>query len=172
MEAKDLMVGDYVSLNNLKHTTVKISKLDNKSATLYDGKNYMTFNYEYFSPIPLTEELLELNNFVKSRFNEFRFQYTIKNKLYLKDWHDKWFIYNDTLEIRYVHELQHLLRLCGEDEIADKFKVKKLHNKEHDNEKNKLNNWMIYIFSGCFIKWRKLQNSKMKKMNINRWQIL
>lgn len=98
------------------------------------------------TPIPLTEEILQANGFeVKeyidpegySCFMELEKNSDIKgcsvifmadgtmrfNCFYIED-KEKWYSCNVSLYCRhYVHELQHTLRLCGLNDVADNFKV-------------------------------------------------
>lgn len=76
-------------------------------------------------PIPLTEEILEINGFV--------YEETLKewwHKSYdqifdmnISDFEITSDFYFGRAKITYVHEFQHALRLCGLIELADNFKV-------------------------------------------------
>ena len=83
-------------------------------------------------PIPLTPEILEKNGFVfdcdfwtiaNPRYNNVRMvtYYSIGDDVadaFLGHW-----AFDENYAIDYVHELQHALRLCGLNELADNFKV-------------------------------------------------
>ena len=83
-------------------------------------------------PIPLTPEILEKNGFVfdsdfwtiaDPRYNNVRMvtYYSIGDDVadaFLGHW-----AFDENYAIDYVHELQHALRLCGLNEVADNFKV-------------------------------------------------
>lgn len=91
-------------------------------------------NFEYVEPIPLTSEMLELNDIKKrgdkyvilGRENEKQWYVSLED---LKPQYDFLFItssdrnLNVRGQIRYIHELQHFLRLCGLNELADNFKL-------------------------------------------------
>lgn len=101
MKATELMIGDWVSSfgNNCRITS--IDKYDAKVCT--DPEDELFFLDDIY-PILLTYEILEKNGFV---FNGYLVGMCM----------------SEDLEFHYVHELQHTLRLCGLDELADNFKV-------------------------------------------------
>lgn len=86
---------------------------------------------EVLQPIPLTAEILERN------FEKYNDNYIFSDDFFCFEIHE----YNDGMwmlsyeinemslpntqiaNICYVHELQHLLRLCGLNELADNFKM-------------------------------------------------
>lgn len=99
MKATGLMVGDWVSVSG---KPVKITKDDLATMLIFlddDSK---------IDPIPLTEDILVKNGLRKHTM-------LYKNEWYgdigLFEEHGK-FYYMD-LKIEYIHQLQHLLRLCG-----------------------------------------------------------
>jgi hypothetical protein len=113
MDYKELMCGDWVKVNQTTET------VNAKVLGVYkDGINYEVdysgvratnqIHTDYVSPIPLTEEILVKNGWRKQIM-------LYKNEWYgdigLFEEHGK-FYYMD-LKIEYVHQLQHLLRLCG-----------------------------------------------------------
>lgn len=89
-------------------------------------------------PIPLTPEILEKNGWLNDPYSRLSLQdgkwlefYWYEHRLQ-KYWEgtDEWQNHTKQLElvfkagsIFYVHELQHALRLCGLNELADNFKV-------------------------------------------------
>lgn len=121
MKANELMIGDWVKS---KDKPVKINV-----ARLYG----MVYHYdsnatEEVQPIPLTEEMLLKNGFV---FEEIDESFSIWNNegyninLFKEInsnefWLDGFF---GSITFTHVHEIQHLLRMCGLKEIADNFKV-------------------------------------------------
>lgn len=115
MRAKDLMIGDWVY--NSKNERCKVcgtSEIFDSNITLdnYDKENDGCFETEFeVSPIPLTSEILERNGI--------RYQYGMP---WYQGGADGVFEFryrsdDDTIEIRkavrYVHELQHILKDCG-----------------------------------------------------------
>lgn len=124
MHYKDLMIGDWVEYRTYNNTTHKCH------ITLIDKGA----SYECCSPIPLTEEILKINGFKDyGEIKEYQFEEDgEKYKFYLKAMYNK-----DNVRdawgtniggalpslITYVHELQHALRLCGLEKLADDFKI-------------------------------------------------
>ena len=141
LTAKDLMIGDWVSINNKPHKVTGIQICDGIMCvqTDYTDTYYSIENYE---PIPLTAEILEKNGFYfgyTSRQEDAAsligcscekawtydegggsIQVTFPNEcdggLIVLDDQD----FDKNLEFVfanqiYVHELQHALRLCGID---------------------------------------------------------
>lgn len=121
MNVKELMVGDWVSIitPELNYYTAHWSRGDYRLDTNYD---------KWLHPIPLTAEILEKNGFET---------YAMYHTLHDKQVRIEYYWHESRLEIqpydgepwiklaplRYVHELQHALRLCGLNELADNFKV-------------------------------------------------
>ena len=83
-------------------------------------------------PIPLTAEILEKNGFVfdcdfwtiaNPRYNNVRMvRYCSIDEDATDAFLGHW-AFDENYAIDFVHELQHALRLCGLNEIADNFKV-------------------------------------------------
>lgn len=137
MKCKELQVGDWVLINGTSH---KIQAIDSIDAEIQaDDDLYYIGENRYHSEdkiegIPITPEILERNSFKKIRD-----EYVVFGWENVKQWHitledfkpqfDFWFItssdrdLNIRGQIRYVHELQHALRLCKLDELADNFKI-------------------------------------------------
>ena len=124
MKAFELQLGDYVSCLGSPMIVVSLSlngdepigiilPLTNSPLT-----NIFTFGEKDVYPIRLDESMFMQNNFNPEvilwwRFSEDDpFKITIKNE-------------NTSLcmQVTYVHELQHALRLCGLSELADKFSL-------------------------------------------------
>lgn len=140
MKATDLMVGDWV-YNSHHKKVIQITPYDFfthshiNGVQSFDGipnpKPTLGIDLE---PVPLTEEILEANGFFK--YNPFK---TIDYKMYafpeqcnikkergfgIEIGNGAFYITDHCLmPIRYVHEIQHALRLCCLHELADNFKV-------------------------------------------------
>lgn len=133
MKATDLMIGDWVETGHLVYNKVQEIARDNDmqwyisfacSATLFRA-------YE-FGPVPLTPEILEKNGFCFDKSSD---KDTVWNGWWIYEdlelgtscLNGSWpcFINMDSLNIKceYVHQLQHALRLCKLNELADNFKV-------------------------------------------------
>ena len=122
MKATDLMIGDLVIYGGLYTKVIYIGQ----KISLYDGKGTeFTIDPCHIEPIPLTEEILVKNGFEKCHNDEAPVEECYFFRLFNKQcgWLDidafgleeelgAEFTYND-VNINYVHQLQHLLRLCG-----------------------------------------------------------
>ena len=141
MKTNELMIDDLVQEWNNDHTETHIVKVEKPMREgVYDKWNHF-HDADWIEPIPLTEEILEKNDFQRQEeergfsepyivyVNE-DYYYPIKiypkglmdksHHLYVGDYDDDPFI---SLYINYVHELQHALRLVGLTEMADNLKV-------------------------------------------------
>ena len=138
MKATELMIGDIVYVTSDKTGRVCTVNRYNtgRSFVLVKDEHY-TYHLVNITPIPLTTEILEKNGFKGEGYlilelDEFSYleYYPFEGRL-RKIWHgiDKWNNHSDTKDItfqchcKYVHELQHALRLCGMNELADNFKI-------------------------------------------------
>lgn len=121
MKTQQLMLGDWVSHNGTPKT---VDVIWGKEVSLDDptkvwGSIYTDkFNEDEIEPIPLTPEILEKNGFSLQSDNTELFKLdtywlgcelgTFRIHNLNKDW---WQF--GLAKIRYVHELQHAMRLCG-----------------------------------------------------------
>ena len=139
MELKNLMIGDWVIVNN---SPCKICSINEHGVFIEKGTSY--YSMEDIEAIPVTPEILEKNGWhldtvLKEHFDSpwvykndkitLSLNFPIKSERFagvLRIFTEHairtlpGFLWQDTL---YVHELQHALRLCGLDELADTFKV-------------------------------------------------
>ena len=119
MKATDLMVGDWVSIKPLStylYTRRKIKIQD-----------FVNLHKMDFVPILLTPEILEKNGFwvmkkVDNGAEEY-IAYAIDGLIFHYNRDNDYYFPNTPISWKYVHELQHALRLCGLNELADNFKV-------------------------------------------------
>ena len=134
MKANELMIGDWVQ----DITPVVIDAISNEDICTYrDEHGYITANPSNLKPIPLTAEILEKNEFDIAILNNkepeayLRMGYLnddgeMEDVAYdiIIDHHKTYWeltiINNDKgcridININYVHQLQHALRLCGID---------------------------------------------------------
>lgn len=146
MDPKDYMIGDiligrYDDGEHIKEFPVVIDGLD-ENGTLIDGEcefswrplnkqdNDIQYADALFSTL-LTPEILKKNGFSRIGYesedsysmDQFPFWVEIHEdckKSYFKQGYSCEMIYC----CHYVHELQHALRLCGLDELADNLKIK------------------------------------------------
>lgn len=139
MNSKELMIGDWVLINNVPH---KVQAIDNIDAEIQaDDDLYYAGEDRYHSEdkiegIPITEDFFRENDweyrcrtYIQKSFikdvDKFRLE-IVNNKLYV--WFDyspdDWgFVENVKAPIKYIHDIQHILRLYGLNEFADNFKV-------------------------------------------------
>ena len=124
MEAKELMIGDKVMVKVLSQIP------DTYVLHTWTANDYS--RDIQVKPITLTPEILEKNGFVfdcdfwtiaSPRYNNVRMvtYYSIGDDVadaFLGHW-----AFDENYAIDYVHELQHALRLCGLNELADNFKI-------------------------------------------------
>ena len=136
--SKDLMVGDFVMLHydiNYKtgeplYTNVRITSINEDgtiNVSMHDGDSW---DADLINPIPITKELLEKNGFERENLITSYNHYTgIDNRVSLNDdfyyinSRDVWSVHVDSedyctianCELTYLHELQHLLKLCNID---------------------------------------------------------
>lgn len=127
MKANELMIGDFI-----KHGfggVGKVTELSKGIITVYDdglndgdGNCEVNFAENEIRPIPLTVEILEKNGFKKDEKdkNMYYWNWSICNNCISYDKETgKIRIFHSlgnlvfVLPLRYVHELQNALRLCG-----------------------------------------------------------
>lgn len=77
------------------------------------------------SPLPLTEDILKANGFECFVLPNHKKLYSYNNKEIILFWNDgaEIDLLGVSRTIISVHELQHALRLCGLNELADNFKI-------------------------------------------------
>lgn len=126
MRANELMLGDWVShfdegkncvVTELRGRKVSVSYTDDNGK-----KKYSELLPEMaFEPIPLTAEILEKNGFVKDKtqYDEDFYEFWSEDLvycIYLYLYGVHFFLFdNINMQIKYVHQLQHALRLCNID---------------------------------------------------------
>ena len=116
MKATDLMVGDFVNVNDLP---LRVGAIRQDELGFFDNdyKIYWCSDDEFdrIDPIPLTEDILVKNGFVGERRSKYFHLYTLEFDTW--DFEIYWGSVNgfsyENIKLSYVHELQHLLRLCG-----------------------------------------------------------
>ena len=145
MKATELMIGDLVCLKD--DTKYKLPlRVDGilKDDVSLEGEGFLGGVYGLIRPIPLTPEILEKNGwyldpilkcysdtpswlYEEGGKEELLLRFSTKESTGALGIFDGQkirtmtdFLWKDTL---YVHELQHTMRLCGFNGLADKFKV-------------------------------------------------
>lgn len=136
MKANELMIGDFVNdgtlniqVDSIDRWAIHFEYIDQAYA---DVRTDMRFLVEC-KPIPLTIEILERNGWTEFFYGDYKtdiqrhFRREDDRRLELS------LIQGDTsfctnlalgrIDFFYVHELQHILRLCGLNDLADNFKI-------------------------------------------------
>ena len=116
MEAKDLMIGDFVLDGNIYVQVTSIT-CDGNIETTHNKHSYI----ELIEPIPLTPEILEKNGFILKE-KEYEVLYGINIAPYYTRADVPFEVFCDgepfaiwfskPINIKYVHEMQHALRFC------------------------------------------------------------
>ncbi len=132
MKPNELMVGDWVCYNapNKYYTNVEEIRCKDKGKIYYirgyrDSKDpsserliFGDFSMDNLHPIPLTPEILEKNGFKKELNDDrihFRFTLIESHTQFSLLYARSVFQWLGPLDFKYVHELQHVLRLCNID---------------------------------------------------------
>lgn len=120
MDAKELMIGDWVLYKDEPIMVWEIDEYYDRINTEPDGYNAIRcIEVSEIKPIPLTPEILEKNGFRKQNNSSGVTKldtYWLGEELGFRIHSFETGYYQFGLaKIRYVHELQHALRLCGID---------------------------------------------------------
>lgn len=108
MEANKLMIGDWVFDGN------EVARVTSLTCDGIIETKLRLSNIEIVTPIPLTAEILEKNGFSKTTEAEFNY-YQMPDDCFEIDINNVGCAYSVDVIIKYVHQLQHALRLCGID---------------------------------------------------------
>lgn len=123
MKANELMIGDWVSYNGKPCRITGIMPPYN--VYISDHFPLAVVLAERCEPIPLTEEILEKNGFDYDEIDE-EWHHKKCPLILFNPWNnDGAFVLStyNSITFNHVHQLQHVLRLCGLNELADNFKV-------------------------------------------------
>lgn len=141
MKATELMIGDWIKIKgHLDYDKVQeIARDENMQWYISFACSATLFRAYEFEPISLTPEILEKNGFEMFKYDGWVHYYRIFGNSaipfvlhsmiggeMLSQEVDIFSTSTDTncgIEINYVHELQHALRLCGLNKLAENFKV-------------------------------------------------
>lgn len=126
MKANELMVGDWVQvpslIDNIEHFDAWCQVKQLRDNDL-DVVGFKELRYDEIIPIPLSVEILEKNGLEKDNHGRLYGEYFDEDKnrdleisvddktgeiWWSYNWDEYWII-----RLRYVHELQNALRLCG-----------------------------------------------------------
>lgn len=126
IRSNELMIGDWVTFNDCEPNEIvpiKIAALGTSELYAHIDNDEVcdVIGYHELTGIPLTSEILERNGFVLQEKEVGLFGVTIaphytRDDLPFEVFCDGdpfaiWF--RDPIDIAYVHQLQHLIRLCG-----------------------------------------------------------
>ena len=129
MEANELMIGDWVLTLESTHKEKVYAQIwaieEGQTSILVkkDNRNWFV-DIEWIEPISLTSDILKKNGFEYYHKNFASTDYDSPFKLEMVEWPDEngngglWLI-NGLFKIRFVHELQHALRMCGIDKTIE-----------------------------------------------------
>lgn len=124
MRVCELMVGDLV-LHDGK--VIRVDAVHKRKIGYHNTKDKLTWLFSgQFEPIQLTHEILEKNGFENQGFRHHDEYDGINDRVVLSNYKDymnsanEWYVRIDSedycsiarCELTYVHELQHILRLC------------------------------------------------------------
>ena len=122
MKANELMIGDWVRL-----VADDSNECLQVSYVRHDGVGFKQYShfFDEIEPIPLTEEILKANGFEYREFTSGEsMHYNHSVTVYLnKDGDIFMLIGGEQRWMKYVHELQQALRLCGLNELAENFRI-------------------------------------------------
>ena len=138
MKAEELQLKDFVKVNGRFAHVTGLDTFGNISVVFDDG-TFGMYQKEDVEPIPLTKEVLEMNGWENNDcYCYYRIDEHITLSFYMHEHRlmkvfcgiDEWQNHERVTDIlfhceglKYIHELQHALRLCGLNELADNLKV-------------------------------------------------
>lgn len=132
MEAKELMVGDLMNHIELPYKVGKVSTIDETSRFVVvrdtNGNSPFSVEVSRLEPVLLTEEILKANGWEKrgGHYCNGVSDCYCKKGFVLSISENGFYVYCGmvSLLIVHVHQLQHALRLCRLNDLADNFKIK------------------------------------------------
>lgn len=117
MKTSELQLGDWISYLGDPVSVVSLSlNNDEPIGIMSPLKKIFTFMEKDVYPIRLDESMFMQNNFNPEVILWWRFSKDDPFKITIKNENTSL-----CMQVKYVHELQHALRLCGLSELADKF---------------------------------------------------
>jgi len=127
---KELMFGDWVMYNPNVFIEDEYEPAKDWFPTWINSGEQIELAIEgCYAPIPITTEILEKNGFEYDQYcyNWIYDKFTINvgHLIVDEEVSDYLFIVvaGTSVKLTYVHELQHALRLCGQNDLADNFKI-------------------------------------------------
>lgn len=126
MKARDLMIGDWVNYDpNVFNDDEYLPIEPSERIKVERGEDIDLAEENCYSPIHLTEEILKANGFThKDTMEEWwHEEYDATWGMRMSDFELTDEFNFGRAKITYVHQLQHALRLCGLNDLADNFKL-------------------------------------------------
>jgi len=131
MDYKQLMIGDWVQFTNTSKIRSRINCISpHQQHVAHKDNASWIFTFDVIEPVPLTEEILKANGFeYRENDNEWWHydDYPFSDfQIGFKDPFDMRMVVScniTNVRVNYVHELQHALRACKLDYLADNFEV-------------------------------------------------
>lgn len=125
MKAEELNLGDYVIAGNCPTRVCVLRDGDyHRNIGVMSTYGIVFYLNDEIKPIPLIHELLEKNGWKKAQFWHEYQDGGNTLQAYLPDMRG---IFNGVeiqhFKCEYVHQYQHLLRLCGLNDLADNFEI-------------------------------------------------
>lgn len=121
MDTKLLMIGDLIMCHN---SIFFVTSVDGYGSLIGidNERDADLVHIDELTPIPLTAEILEKNGFTFRTPTSMHYDYLFV--VFLNEDAEVFTLIGGQQRwLRYVHELQHALRLCGLTDIADNFQV-------------------------------------------------
>lgn len=120
MKARELMIGDWVKIIDLKDPIKQISCIDEYLGIVdfWDAEKLIVTSINNVLPIPLTGEILEKNGWEKEDVFGSLIRYRFFGPIDIETGGAMFRLSNNYFfcsGIHYVHELQHALRMCDID---------------------------------------------------------
>lgn len=120
MEATELMIGDWVKTNDSYKAIKDVKVYAISQYSVQDETTSQWIGCQHIEPIPLDSEIMKNFGFVCSYDDYHQWYIEINhNNLWLEqsriEPHTYFMRVFNGLKVRYVHELQHALKLCGID---------------------------------------------------------
>lgn len=141
MRCTDIQINDWVYLSEKTKYPMRVTEIDKYNCSLdFEGNEADPFDGIYgedgIAPIELTAEILSLNCWVYDEEDGYwssLHTYKMAIEESLTKGGTVYTAYEGEVTLTYVHELQHLLRLCGLHDMADNFKIEKICTQEEES---------------------------------------
>jgi hypothetical protein len=130
MKPTDWQIGDY-ALAKPSMMLIKVAAVHHKKVGYHAVTHKLNWvRMDLLEPIPLTPEILKASGFEHSADDEDRYSFEDTTIIFK---HDTKYLFSASVNgskgmlylcANYVHELQHALKICGLNDLADNLKLK------------------------------------------------